>query len=196
MSNVSGHLQVQGPKGARRWDAFWRDAQGKKHRKTLGPAHIKDSGTRTPRGAIIWRAATGPKPSSAHLTPKDATALLDELLADARRAPVDPRRSRRSATRGASGSATSSFDRHRKPSTVRDYASQTRRYLLDEFGADLPLSELTTERIEEWQQEMFERGHLARRTIQKASACTRSSSERRRSAGSNATQPKTPTGSR
>ncbi|MDQ3739328.1 MAG: tyrosine-type recombinase/integrase [Actinomycetota bacterium] len=57
---------------------------------------------------------------------------------------------------------------------MRDYASQTRRYLLDEFGADLPLSELTSERIEEWQQEMLGRGHFARRTIQKAQVCLHS----------------------
>lgn len=51
---------------------------------------------------------------------------------------------------------------------MRDYRSQTRRYLLDEFGADLPLHELTTERIEEWQQGLLERGQLGRRTVQKA----------------------------
>jgi integrase len=174
-TNVTGHLQVRGPKGSRRWHVFWRDPRGR-HQKILGPAHVKDSGKKTERGAVVWRSATGSKPTPEHLTPREAAAALDELLADARRQPV---------VESAPGVKTLGdawsewlrhieFDRNRKPSTVRDYASQTRRYLLDEFGADLPLSELTTERIEEWQQELLERGHLARRTIQKAQVCLHS----------------------
>jgi len=49
----------------------------------LGPAHVKDPGRRTPRGAIIWRAADGPKPTPEHLAPKDAQARLEQLLTDA-----------------------------------------------------------------------------------------------------------------
>jgi hypothetical protein len=61
---------------------------------------------------------------------------------------------------------TSSWD----PLTPRTpgYRSQSRLYLLDTFGADTPLHEITTDRIEEWQQELLEEGRLARRTIQKA----------------------------
>jgi integrase len=174
-THVTGHLQVRGPKGSRRWHVFWRDARGR-HQRILGPAHVKDSGRKTERGAVVWRSATGPKPTPEHLTPKEAAALLDELLAEVRRQPV----AAPTVDVKTLGDAWTEwlrhieFDRNRKPSTVRDYASQTRRYLLDEFGADLPLSELTTERIEEWQQEMLERGHLARRTIQKAQVCLHS----------------------
>jgi integrase len=59
------------------------------------------------------------------------------------------------------------FDRARRPSTISDYRGQSRRYLLEWFGADTPLEEITTDRIEEWQRAMLESG-LSRRTIQKA----------------------------
>jgi hypothetical protein len=61
----SGHLQVKGPKGRRAWYALWRDADGR-HQKRLGPAHVRDSGRRTPRGAAVWRAANGSKPDPSH----------------------------------------------------------------------------------------------------------------------------------
>src|SRR3954467_1389856 len=78
----SGHLQIKGPNGARRWHAFWTDAEGK-HQRVLGPAHVRDSGKRTSRGAIVWRAGHGPKPTLEHLTPDDANGALRELLAGA-----------------------------------------------------------------------------------------------------------------
>ncbi len=195
--NASGQLQVRGGKGKRQWHAFWRDALGRRHHRILGPAHVKDSGARTDRGAPVWRTADGPKPSPAYLTPRDAQALLDELLTEARHVSAEPVTKEAVRTLGdawAEWLRHIEFDRDRRPRTVRDYASQTRRYLLDEFGADLPLSELTTERIEEWQQEMLERGHLPPR--RRRPVCTPSSSARRRSGGSSATRQKTPTASR
>jgi len=83
---VSGHLQLRGPKGSRRWHALWRDDDGR-HHQILGPAHAKDSGRRTARGAVVWRAADGPKPSASHLTPDEARQALDLILARARLAP-------------------------------------------------------------------------------------------------------------
>lgn len=52
----------------------------------LGTAWVKDSGRRTPRGAVIWRAGDGSKPAG-HLTPADAEAALREI----REAPAEPR---------------------------------------------------------------------------------------------------------
>lgn len=84
----TGHLQVKPRKskpGAKRsYYAYWYDATGK-HGRKLGPAHIKDSGRRTPRGAVIWRAGDGPKPTPNHLTPKEAKHALDAILRDAPR---------------------------------------------------------------------------------------------------------------
>jgi len=56
----SGHLQVKGEAGKRGYYALWRDADGR-HQRLLGPAHVKDSRRRTPRGAVIWRVGDGPK---------------------------------------------------------------------------------------------------------------------------------------
>lgn len=167
---ANGHLQVRGNTKNRRWHAFWRDAAGK-HQKVLGPAHVKDSGRRTDRGAVIWRVGDGPKPTSRHLTPKEAQQALDELLVRvflerADDVPCAPIRTLGEAR--AEWLRHVEFDRARRPSTVRDYATQTRLYVIAEFGEDCPLDEITTERIEEWQQELLERGQLSRRTIQKA----------------------------
>jgi hypothetical protein len=63
----SGHLQVVDPGTGRRWHALWRDSEGR-HQKILGPAWVKDSGKRTARGAIVWRAANGSKPDPSYLT--------------------------------------------------------------------------------------------------------------------------------
>jgi len=63
----TGHLQIKGPATARRWYAVWRDVDGR-HQRVLGSAHVKDSGRRTPRGAVIWRAGDGPTPSSDWMT--------------------------------------------------------------------------------------------------------------------------------
>ena len=81
---ATGHLQVKDSRGRRCYFALWRDAAGR-HQKRLGPAHIKDSGRRTPRGATIWRAGDGPKPDRTYLTPKEAADRLAELLAAAPR---------------------------------------------------------------------------------------------------------------
>jgi hypothetical protein len=70
----TGHLQINaGAQGRVRY-ALWRDADGR-HRKRLGPAHVRDSGRRTPRGAVIWWAGNGSKPPG-HLTPQEAEAGL------------------------------------------------------------------------------------------------------------------------
>jgi hypothetical protein len=79
-----GHLQVKGGKNGRRraFYAFWWDAEGK-HGRCLGPAHVRDTGRRTARKAVIWRAGDGPKPTPEHVTPKEAEDLLDDILRDA-----------------------------------------------------------------------------------------------------------------
>jgi hypothetical protein len=120
----TGHLQVKGGAARRRYFALWRDADGR-HQVLLGPAHVKDSGRRTPRGAIIWRAGDGPLPSPDHLTPADAAAALRELLAAAPSAPRPPginraerSHSARRALNGCATSSTSAGARRRRSATT------------------------------------------------------------------------------
>jgi len=68
----------------RSYVAYWRDVDGHKFGRTLGPAHVRDTGRRTARGAIIWRAGGGPLPSPEHLTPRGCRAPAGGNLARAR----------------------------------------------------------------------------------------------------------------
>jgi integrase len=166
----SGHLQVRGERGSRTWYAFWRDANGR-HKRRLGPAHVKDSGRRTARGAVVWRAADGPKPSEEFLTPSEAEDQLRGLLFEAPRLPTDPRR--RLPEDRTFGEACQSWliyvehDRARRPSTVKDYHNAVHCYLLPEFGAETPLRLITTRRIDDLRERLLAEGRLSRRTVQK-----------------------------
>jgi integrase len=146
----SGHVQIVERRAGRRWHALWRDADGR-HQRVLGPAWVKDSGKRTPRGAVVWRAADGRKPGPAYLTPAEAGDLLRQILAGA------PRR----ATRARPGTGTRFMDvaedwmvhgerkRGLKRSTLRDYRYTLDRHLLVAFG-DQEIGAITREGIERW----------------------------------------------
>ena len=127
----SGHLQVTGPKGRRAWYALWRDADGR-HQKRPGAAHVRDSGRRTPRGAVIWRAASGSKPEPSYLTPAEAEDALLRLLSSAPRPPTDPRRLReQDHSFGEACEAWLAYvaeEKDRRPSTIGDYRNAVWRY--------------------------------------------------------------------
>jgi integrase len=76
----TGHLQVRPEARGNAYFATWRDAGGRRGARRLGPAHVRDSGRRTPRGAVIWRTSNGPRPTPEHLTPRDAQAQLEDIL--------------------------------------------------------------------------------------------------------------------
>jgi len=110
---------------------------------------VRDSGRKTPRGAVVWWAGNGRKPLG-HLTPSDAEAALKALLAAAAPEPTDPRHRRRGDhTFGEACEAWLAYIAHekdRRPSTVKDYGNTVRRYLLAEFGAETLLHTIDTER--------------------------------------------------
>jgi integrase len=163
---VTGHLQVKGSPGRRRWYALWRDAEGR-HQRVLGYAHVKPSGRLTARGAVIWRAGDGPRPGPDWLTPREASDRLASILAEA------PRLAPPSAAAVTFHDACIEWlryvehDRQRTASTVRDYRNTVRKYLLPGFGAATPVATITTEDIDEFREDMLEEGKLSRRTIQK-----------------------------
>jgi integrase len=143
---VTGHLQVKGPVGRRRYYAVWTDRDGVKHMNALGRAHAKETGRRTPRGAVIWRAANGPCPRG-WLTPKAAEEALAAILDDAMAAPLERAPDSAAAAEPAPtfGDAVDLWlnylevEKRRKRSTVDDARNVARAYLLPRFGADSPL---------------------------------------------------------
>jgi integrase len=144
----TGHTQVKADsKGRRSYYAYWTDADGK-HGKRLGPAHVKDSGRRTPRGAVIWRAGDGPKPTAEHLTPKEAAARLQAILATALRiVDLRPECTLQQAVDG--WIAARSTQRGLKRSTTMDYEDLFERLYRD-LGADTPVDEFAQEQLEDY----------------------------------------------
>jgi integrase len=138
----SGHTQVKVDRhGRRSYWAFWRDAEGR-HGKRLGPAHVKDSGRRTPRGAIVWRAADGSKPHPSYLTPRDAGAELAEVLARAPRTTGEQPVKQRTLELAVQGwMAARAGERGLKRSTRQDYEDLFERLYRD-LGADTEVGAL------------------------------------------------------
>lgn len=130
----SGHWEVVQRRRGRVIKTYWNDADGR-HGKVLGPAHVKDSGRRTARGAVVWRSADGPKPTDDHLTPKDAEAELRKILNDAPRrrlAPLDQRPTLRMAV--AAHLDERRLNRGIRRSTDSDYENLTARLYRDLGG--------------------------------------------------------------
>ena len=163
----NGHLQVIGDRGHRRWRAFSWDADGK-HSRVLGRAWVQSSGRRTPRGAIVWHAADGPKPDPSYLTPREAAAELRRLFKkhDAARTPTPRTRSGAVMTFADAARAWLSHgqrSRNLKRSTVRDYNQVLTAYLLrgaddserpSRYGrapfAETPLREISSAQLKAW----------------------------------------------
>jgi integrase len=148
----SGHLQVKGSRGARAFYALVRDAEGR-HQRRLGPAWVKDSGRRTPRGAVKWIARDGTAPDG-HLTPAAAEDLLQQLLATAPRKVA--RATRATQKRGLTlreGCDAWLRDAERegevKHSTLSDYGHVADRICRD-LGASTTVASLTPARLGEF----------------------------------------------
>lgn len=136
-----------GKRGTRFYYAYWRDAQGR-HGQCLGPAHVKDTGRRTARGAVVWRAGDGPLPTPDHLRPKDAAAALRAILEAVPRTAEE--RSERSLQDAAEGWILErDSERGLKRSTTMDYEDLFERLYRD-LGADTPLSELADGRLQRY----------------------------------------------
>ncbi len=138
----SGHVQVRQDKNGRgrSYFAYWRDADGP-HKKRLGPAHVRDSGRRTVRGAVVWRAGDGAKPSSEHVVPKEAKELLAAILGQAPHKAVEvvPERTLLEAV---DGQQTERRKRQGlKRSTSQDYGDLFERVYRD-LGEDTPMVDL------------------------------------------------------
>ncbi len=129
----NGHLKVVGNRSGRRWRAYWYDADGK-HARILGKAWVQNTGKRTARGAVIWKAADGSKPDFSYMTPKEAEARLRRLVEhEAVRIPTVRTRHGKPVTFADAASAWLEHGEHRrnlKRSTLLDYRQALGAYLL------------------------------------------------------------------
>lgn len=157
---VSGTVGVEERAKGRVWVASYRDATGRKCRKTLGPAWVRPAGGTTARGARIWRSANGSKPSAEHLTPREADDALRDLLDTARRAPAPTPPTNRTKTLGDALEvwiAESRDVRGVSPSTLRGYQSIASE-LARTLGADVRIRALSATAVKAAQLEMLELG--------------------------------------
>jgi len=147
----TGHLQVRIDQNGRTrsfW-AFWYDQNGDRGGCRLGPAHVRDSGRRTPRGAIVWRAGNGSRPTPEHLAPKDAELRLAEILRDLEtKAQADDTPSLEGMLRQAAEGwlAERQSEKGLKRSTVAGYEDMFERLYRD-HGADTPVSDFADGRL-------------------------------------------------
>lgn len=145
----TGHLQVKTDKNGRGrsfW-AFWRDRNDKKGGRRLGPAHVRDSGRRTARGAVIWRAGHGPKPIAEYLTPKEAQACLEAIIEELRAAAEIEHVVEHTLQQAVEGwLAERKGERGLKRSTIAGYEDMFERLFRD-LGADTLLRSLADGRL-------------------------------------------------
>ena len=147
----TGHLQIKLDWNGRTrsFYAFWRDQNDQKGGCRLGLAHVRDSGRKTPRGATIWRAGNGPRPTPEHLTPKDAEAQLAEILRDleTKAQAEDAQALEGSLRQSAEGwLAERQSEKGLKRSTVAGYEDIFERLYRD-HGADTPVRDFADGRL-------------------------------------------------
>jgi integrase len=170
----TGHLQVKldWNRRTRSFYAFWRDQHGERGGCRLGPAHVRDSGRRTARGATVWRAGNGPRPTPEHLTPKDAEDRLAAILRELEDKPLgdDEQTADGSLRDGTEGwLAERMSEKGLKRSTVAGYEDMFERLYRD-LGAETPVSELADGRLRDYFADFQSYRVLGEKTARKAKA--------------------------
>jgi len=150
---VSGNVYIRKRQRQNQYYARWR-VEGHQFKRCLGP---------------VWEEKG--RPPEGYYTKRKAQEQLQAILTDARRG--DPNQPGRKGGEHTFGQACDLWlayiehERGRNPSTVRGYRSVVRRYLLEEFGADTPVGDITTEQIDALRERLLTSGTLKRRTVQK-----------------------------
>lgn len=149
---VSGHVWLYEGKRRKTWCAKWRDPTGQ-HEKRLGPA---------------WTGKGSPAPG--FLRERDAKALLDEILVEARKGIMRQQRTGVTFADVAEGwFSTGGFERDWSASTATDYRSVLNAHLLPALGA-LRIESITAKQIEAWRNELAADGTRVRHTVNKIAA--------------------------
>ena len=120
------------------------------------------------RLGLAWKKRS--RPPAGYLTRAQAEARLQEILAGKDESIPIAARPGSEATFGMAATEWMHYvehDRKRRPSTVQDYRRELDQRLIPEFGVDTPLTEITTDRVEEFREKMVAEGTLSPRTINK-----------------------------
>ena len=142
---VSGHVFLRAGKRSGVWYAKWRDTAGQ-HQKRLGPAWTKPG-----------------KPGPGFFRERDAQAVLDELLVEARKGQVHQQRTGVSFEGVAEEwYGRGQLERDWSPNTKATYRSVLDKHLLPEFGR-LQIESIKPRRIENWRNERVGEGTVSRR---------------------------------
>lgn len=151
-SLVSGNIYVtERQRAGKVWYLRARLGDGREVRRRIGPD---------------WSGSG--RPAAGHYTRKTAQAVLDELLVEARRGtlPIREKSGATFADAAAEWLRYAEQERGVKPSTLRDYRTSVRAYLLPAFG-HLALEDVTPDRIDLWRSRLLAERRLSRRTVQK-----------------------------
>jgi hypothetical protein len=155
---ISGHVWLYQGKRRETWCAKWRDHAGQ-HEKRLGQAW-------TGRG----------RPPQGFLRRREAEALLEEILVDARRGQLRQQHTGLTFVDVAEDwYARGPLERDWSPSTQVDYRSVLDAHLLPKFGARR-IETITAEQFEQWRERLVKANARARRSTRSPPKPTRSSS--------------------
>jgi integrase len=151
IASVSGHVKRRVGKRRTTWYAKWRNAQGEQFERKIG---------------LDW-AERGPPPPG-FLRDKDATAVLEAILTDARRGALEQTRTGLTTlTLAEEWIAYGIHERDWKPSTLSDNRSVVNAHIKPTLGSRRP-EKITAEEIEGWRDELVEERGVSRRTANKA----------------------------
>lgn len=146
---ISGHVWLYRGKRRQTWCAKWRDHTGQ-HEKRLGPN---------------WTGKG--RPPQGFLREREAEALLDEILVDARRGQLRQKRTGFTfADVAEDWYARGPLERDWSASTQVDYRSVLDAHLLPEFGLRR-IETITTKQFEEWRDRLAKDSKRSRKTVNK-----------------------------
>lgn len=146
---ISGHVWLYRGKRRHTWCAKWRDHTGQ-HEKRLGPN---------------WTGKG--RPPQGFLREREAEALLDEILVDARRGQLRQKRTGFTfADVAEDWYARGSLERDWSASTQVDYRSVLDAHLLPEFGPRR-IETITAKQFEQWRDRLAKDGKRSRKTVNK-----------------------------
>src|SRR4051812_33288960 len=150
---ASGRVYIRERKRGDQWYMQYR-VNGRRFNRRLGP---------------VWREKG--RPPSGYFTKRKASEALQAILTDARRGDLrlpDPVRDGKTY-RDACDEWLRYVEQEkdRAAGTVRDYRTTAYKRLVPYFGADTPVSSITTEQIDTLTETLLEEGVLSRRTVQK-----------------------------